>query len=263
MQRKQRSTPIINSVLAAVVIVLACAAGTAQAQQARELYSVSHYDVPNAHAPTFVAQVEALTAAAQQIGARGISWNGYRDGSRISMFFPISNMAMLDDMDLFPRAFRGTAGESAWTQFANWFNATPWSVTSEVIERVPTLSYAPARIGEESVIRVTILHIGPGHMQEFEAFLREINAVRTQVGYPYRVEIFHTIVGEARRILAVTYYDSRETYHGANSMARLLAANPQAQATWSTFGERTRALTLGNTYSEMNIVRTMSYTPPQ
>jgi hypothetical protein len=263
MQRIQRSTAIISSVLAALAIVLACAPGTAQAQQARELYAVSHYDIPNADAPAFVTQLETLTAAAQQFGARGVSWHGYRDGSRISLLFPIANMAALDDTDRFPRAFRGTAGESAWTEFANGLNAMPYSMTSEVIERVPTLSYAPARPGQESVVRVSTWHIAPGKMQEFAALMREVNAVRTQVGFPYRVEFFRSLVGEARRILVVTYYDSREAFHGASSMTRMLAANPEAQATWSTFGERTRALTLRNTYSDMNIVRSISYTPAQ
>jgi hypothetical protein len=70
-------------------------------------------------------------------------------------------------------------------------------------------------------------------------------------------------LGEARRYIAVTFYDSREAYHGANAMGRLLAANPHAQATWSGFGERSRALSLGNTYSDMNIARTTSYAPSQ
>jgi hypothetical protein len=263
MQSKPGSARIISSILAAAAIVLAFASGTAQAQQARELYAINHYDVPIAHAPAFVTHLETIAAAAQQVGAKGVSWYAYRDGGRISLAFPLAGMATLDDTDRFARAFRGTAAESAWTQFSSGFNGLPWSMTSEVIERVPTLSYAPARPVEESVARISTTHIAPGRMQEYEAFIRDVNAVRAQIGYPYRVEIYRAVVGEARRYIAVTFYDSREAYHGPNTMGRLVAANPQAQATWSGFGERNRAMVLRNTYSDMNIVRTMSYAPAQ
>jgi hypothetical protein len=264
MQRKHPGIArIISSVLTAAAIVPAFATGTAQAQQARELYAVNHYDIAIGQAPAFVTQVEALAAAAQRVGATGLSWHGYRDGGRISLVFPLVSMATLDDTDRFPRAFRGTAHESAWTEFVTAFQGLPWSMTSEVIERVPTLSYAPARAGEESVVRISSTLVAPGRAQEYEAFIREVNAVRAQVGYPYRVEIFRPVVGEARRYIAVTFYDSREAYHGANSMGRLVAPDPQAQAVWNGFGERNRALGLRNTYSDMNIVRTMSYAPPQ
>jgi hypothetical protein len=264
MQRKQPGMArITSSTLAAAAIVLAFATGTAQAQQARELYSVSHYDIATGHAPSFVTHVESLAAAAQRVGAKGVSWHAYRDGGRISLVFPLVSMATLDDTDRFPRAFRGTAGESAWSEFSTGFQSLPWSMTSEVIERVPTLSYAPAKAVEESVVRVSTTLVAPGRAQEYEAFIRDINALRAQIDYPYRVEIFRPVVGESRRYIAVTFYDSREAFHGANTMGRLVAANPQAQAVWSGFGERNRALSLRNTYSDMNIVRTMSYAPPQ
>jgi hypothetical protein len=262
MQKKHHGIARIIGSLVVAAIVPAIATGPAQAQQARELYAVNHYDVPIAHAPAFVTHVETIAAAAQRVGAKGVSWHGYRDGGRISLVFPLVSMATMDDTDRFPRAFRGTAAESAWTEFFNGFYGLPWSMTSEVIERVPALSYAPARAGEETVVRVSTTVVAPGRTQEYEAFIRDVNAVRTQVGYPYRVEIFRPIVGEARRYIAVTFYDSREAYHGANAMTRLLAANPQAQATWNGFGERNRALALRNTYSDMNIVRSMTYAPP-
>jgi hypothetical protein len=247
--------------VAAIGFVLVLAGGAAEAQQARELYQVNHYDLTIADAPAFVSIMQAIASAAQQANARDVSWYAYRDGNRIALSFPIANMAVLDDTDRFNRAFRGTAGQGAWTESIAAMNTLPYDITTEVLERLPALSYAPARPVEESVIRVSVTTVAAGKGQDYEALIRDANAVRAQVGYPYRTEIFRTVIGEGRRYIAVTFYDSREAYAGANALSRLLSANAEAQATWSALGVRNRALSVRNTYHDMNIARGMTYTP--
>jgi hypothetical protein len=261
MQRKQPRVVARTavSVLAAAAAVLS-ATGVVSAQ-ARELFVVSNYDVPVGAAPAFASALQAITAAAREGDIQGVSWHGYRDGGRFALVFPIANMAELDDVDRFNKAFRGTAGQAAWTENGAKMSAMPYSLQSEVLERVPSLSYRPAQLGEENGIRISRTMVIAGAGQDYEAVLRDANAIRARVNYPYRVDVYRTVVGEARRYLAVTFYDSREAFNGANSLGRLLSANPEAQAAWTPLIDRNRAAVASNRYEDMNAAPGMTYVP--
>jgi hypothetical protein len=261
MQRKQCRV----GARAAVSVVIAAAAvlsttGVVSAQ-ARELFMVNNYDVPVGAAPAFASTLQGITAAAREGGIQGVSWHGYRDGGRFALVFPIANMAVLDDADRFNKAFRGTAGQAAWTENIAKLNATPYSLQSEVLERVASLGYRPAQLGEENGIRISRTMVIAGAGQDYEALITDVNAIRARVNYPYRVDVYRTVVGEARRYLAVTFYDSREAFHGANSMGRLLGANAEAQAAWTALGDRNRAAVAWNAYEDMNVAPGMTYVP--
>jgi hypothetical protein len=210
---------------------------------------------------TYATEMRALVDAATTAQVRHGGWTTFRDGGRFTLMYPIRNLAHLDDPQWFGAPYRGTTAEAALTSSLANRRRLAMSTSSEILEYVPELSYRPAQVGTESVVRVSHVMLNPDRGADYDALITDANAVRAAVGYPYRVDIYRTVVGQGRRYVVVSYYDTREAFVGANAIGRLLQSNADAQARWNTFGERNAAAVHSSSYRDMNIAAPLSYRP--
>jgi hypothetical protein len=232
------------------------------AQQApRQLYLVVSNEMSLANGQAYATEMSALVDAATKAQVPHGGWTTFRDGPRFTIMYPIRNMAHLDDPQWFVAPYRGTAAEAALASSMANRRRLAMSTSSEILEYVPELSYRPAQVGTESVVRVSHVMLNPDRGADYDALITDANAVRAAVGYPYRVDVYRTLVGQGRRYVVVNYYDTREAFVGANSIGRLLQSNADAQARWSVLAERNTAAVHSSSYRDMNIAAPLSYRP--
>lgn len=94
----------------------------------------------------------------------------------------------------------------------------------------------------------------------FNEAIQALNTIRAEVGSPYSVQLYRVRLGQTRTVL-VTFYDTQEAFHGANSMERLMAGKPAAQAAWQAALNKIMASTTSFTFRMSSYAASQSYPP--
>jgi hypothetical protein len=85
--------------------------------------------------------------------------------------YPIRNMAQLDDPQWFGAPYRGTAAEAVLATSQGNRRGLAMSRSSEIFEYLPELSYRPAQVATEAVVRVSHIMLNPEKGADYEALV--------------------------------------------------------------------------------------------
>ena len=198
------------------------------------IYQVTTLELAPATMGAFRSGMARQAAAAKELNlpAAEAGWWTYSEGNRLIIVAPRTRDAVLGRPAMGTRARIRAANPGLDSAIDKAYGgAQSRLVSQELIVEAPNLSYTAATQVEVGAIQVADIIIAPGQGQAFNEAVQAMNKVRTDIGYPYTVLAFRVRFGETRTQL-VTLFDSREAFFGKNSIDRLLAGKPEAQAAW-------------------------------
>ena len=241
-------------------------ASTASAQQPQtpppQIWRVIETQIAPAQLRAYRQGTEGLVKVAEAAKAPSSRrWYTYTTENRQLTARPVVRDSLLVNANAAIR-------EAQPDMFAKWMaGLAPATVTqatqlrNEIWIEVPDWSYtAPNAPNPGTGISVAEVRIAPGQNAAFDSVRKDLAAFRKKVGYPYNVLALRVAIGEPR-IVFVTFYDTREAFYGANSMAKVVE-KANAQAEWDALVARLVAPIAGEWRTSLwNYSTTMSYVP--
>lgn len=239
----------------------------ALAQEERgQLYEVSIMKVNPGDIQAFMELVGQVRAAAEAAGLSAeYGWQTWVRDFEIGIVSTLENMAALDDEQAWMRAFAGTPGEemltSAFEKIQAMGAATP--LTREVWEHEAAWGYAPAEPAMEAITSAAMLEfwIKPGMEAQFEEVAAEVGTLLTELGGPYPVNAFRTVIGDVSKVTWATFHDGWADYYGANSAEAAMAEAGMTEE-WQAMVEKFLPCITDSRSSQMEYAADVSYSGP-
>ncbi len=235
----------------------------AQEGERGQLYEVSIMKINPANIEAFVGNIGQVRSAAEAAGLSAeYGWQVWLRDFEIGIVSTLENMAVLDDEEAWMRAFEGTPGEemitAAMEQFQSMGAATP--LTREIWEHEADWGYAPDEPGVEQVTGAAMLEvwIKPGMEAEFEEAAAAVGAFIREMGGPYAVNAFRTVVGDVGKVTWVTLHDGWADYYGVNSSEAAIAEAGMTDE-WQAVVEKFLPCVTGSRSSQMEFLADASY----
>jgi hypothetical protein len=256
---------------ASLALVAAAGQGQALAQDAEysapemagpQYREITQFEVSPGDAAAFEMAIEKIVTAAEQAGlSADFGWLFYRDGSDFTLVYPIESMAYFDDEQQWMRQFQGTPGEALLMEAFGEFTGLHYSSSSHVIKVNPEHTYRPATpIENPNYVQVIRNWVAPGQQEAHAENTVKLLALIEEVGWPYEVYAFETVIGDGGLRVYVIPYDDKALYYGDNSLSAYLAQNEKAEA-WEALVVERRKLLRDSDDLEMELVPAMTYMP--
>jgi len=236
----------------------------ALAQEERgQLYEVSIMKVNPADIDAFFGVVGEVRAAAEAAGLSAeYGWQTWLRDFEVGIVSTMDNMAVLDDEEAWMRAFAGTPGEEMLSAAFQKFEAMGAATagTREIWEHEAAWSYAPAEPAMEEITGAAVLEfwIKPGMEAEFEEAAAEVGAFLNELGGPYPVNAFRTVVGDVGKVTWATFHDGWADFYGVNSTEAAIAEAGMTEQ-WQAVVEKFLPCITDSRSSQMEYVADVSY----
>lgn len=166
--------------------------------------------------------VEAATAA--EMGEE-FTWWFHQGNGYFTVVSPVESMAQFDDPDAFLRAMKGTPGEAKLEAFTSAVQEIDYRANTQVAMAVEDWSYRPEAglsIEESSLVHVFSFRVRPGMEEALNANIAAWKTAMADVGFPYPMEGYRTLLGEGGRGYLVFHADSRADVYGKNDLQVLM-----------------------------------------
>lgn len=225
------------------------------------IFQMTTWELAPSTTGQFMAGLAKQASAARTVGlpAAEVGWWTYSEGNRIIVVAPRQRDAVLANPQTMARIREANAA-LAEEVTAAFGGVQTRMLSQELLIHAPNLSYDPAAQITPGGAQLIDVIIAPGQGRAFNEAIQALNQVRADVGSPYSMQVFRVRLGQTRTVL-VTFYDTQEAFHGANSMPRLMAGKPAAQAAWQAGIEKIMASTTSYTFTMMNYAAAQSYPP--
>jgi len=257
-----------RTLLVALLAIALFAPLAVQAQEAErgQLYEVSILKVSPDNLDEYMEVVGMVreAAVAANLGPEW-GWEIWLRDFEVGIISTTENMAAFDDDEAWMRAFEGTPGEEMLTAAFEKFEAdiTATITSREVFELEEAWSYAPGEAGIEEVGFAEVLEfwIKPGMQMAFEGLAGEIGVFLAELGGPYPVNVFRTLMGDVTKVTYVVLNDGWADYYGPRSMEAGLAASGMSEE-WEALMDRFLDCITESKTSRMTFLADLSYAGP-
>jgi len=239
-----------------------------QAQEAErgQLYEVTIMKVSPDNLDEYMEGVGMIreAAVAANLGPEW-SWQIWLRDFEVGIVGPVENMAAFDDEEAWIRAFAGTPGEemlaAAFEKLEAEVTATTTSREVWELEDVWTYDPGEAGIAEVGFAEMLEVWIKPGMEAAFEELAGEIGAFLAELGGPYPVSGFRTLMGDVAKVTYVVQNDGWADYYGVNSMEDATEASGKT-GEWDAIMERFLGCITESKTSQMTFLADLSYAGP-
>ena len=255
----------IASILGAVISAGAIVSPAAAQEEAAPppIFQVTTAEVSPATLFQYAAalQKQAETAQAVGVSAAEMGWWTWQTGNRFLTVRPRSRDAMFSGPG--PRAAIREAMPAADSAIMTAFRGVEMTASSnEIVQLNPNRSYAPeGAMMEPGGMQLMEMRIASGQGAAFNAAVQEMLGILRELKYPYAMNMYTVRYGEGRTQW-VTFYDTRERFHGVNSFDRLFEANPEVAARAMPIYESFLKTISSMNVTEYRYAKELSFPPP-
>ena len=238
----------------------AVSVGVAQEEAPGPVVRLTTIEINPAHVQKWRGGLRALAEGARnaELPPAEFGWWAVHDGHRTTIVSLRQRDAVIAGRPMMQRIRESNAEAAAKVQEA--FSGTESRVIrDEIWTEVTDLSYdAPGEIEFGGSVSVD-MWVAPGKGQEFQEAVKALNKLRADAGYPYDVNVYRVMVGEPR-FVAVTFFDTREAFYGANGLGRLAQAK-NVEGIGQAFGTMLGTLSRYENRPAMRYGEAASYPP--
>ena len=236
-----------------------------QAQEAErgQLYEVTIMKVSPDNIDEFMEGVGMIreAAVAANLGPEW-GWQIWLRDFEVGIITQPENMAAFDDEEAWMRAFAGTPGEEMLAAAFEKLEAevTATTASREVFELEEAWSYEPGEAGIEEVGFAEMMEVWvkPGMQATFEELAGEIGGFLAELGGPYPVNAFRTLMGDVAKVTYVALNDGWADYYGPRSLEAGLEASGKT-GEWEALMDRSRDCITESRTSQMIFIAEVSY----
>ncbi len=176
------------------------------------------------HAAEWEAAVRDISTAAAKSNSSVHNWLLYKAGPFV--YWMIQFSETLDSIPTemsFHSAFADLAGAQDYLNALSRLLKTDFEITRDIICQQDSYWSTVAEMSTDThpKARVSDYWVRPGDEDAFDKLQKQLTSLLVEIGYPFPVESFRPRFGAPRVSQVVTFADSWESFHGANSLDAL------------------------------------------